>query len=123
MSQVRSFLRDSLSYILAKTKLGYSITYLSDEMVRLRKTDLAIKSITRTAPYGEKAPMYGGCSIELARQALADSKDPRYVKNPFYRPKKHNQANGYYLFDEIKNPNEPTDHADSEKPKSYDRPK
>ena len=113
---MKGFLRDSLAYILANRKLGYSLTCLSNEMVRLRKTDLAIKSITRTAPYGEKAPMYGGCSIDLARQALDDSKDPRYVKNPFYRPKKHHQANGYYLFDEIKKPNELTDHADNEKP-------
>lgn len=31
MSQIRSFLRDSLAYILANRKIGYSITYLSDE--------------------------------------------------------------------------------------------
>lgn len=106
MSQVRGFIKESLAYMLAKTKLGYRITYLSEEMERLRETDLAIKSITRTAPYGEKAPLYGGCSIDLARKALGDSKDPRYVKNPFYHPKKHNQANAHYLFDEIKQPSE-----------------
>lgn len=111
MSQMKSFLRDSIAYILANRKLGYSLTCLSDEMVRLRKTDLAIKSITRTAPYGEKAPMYGGCSIDLARRALGDSKDPRYVRNPFYNPMKHNRANGHYLFDEIK---QPADHLNSD---------
>lgn len=113
MSQIREFLIDTIAYCLAEKSIGYRITQISNEMVRLRKTDLAIKSITRTAPYGEKAPMYGGCSIDLARRALGDSKDPRYVRNPFYRPKKHHQANGYYLFDEIKKPNEL---ADNDKP-------
>ena len=80
MSQIRSFLRDSLAYILANRKIGYSITYLSDE----------------------NAPMRGGRTIELARKVLKKSKDPRYIANPFYNLMKHNRANGHYLFDEIK---------------------
>lgn len=80
MSQIRSFLRDSLAYILANRKIGYSITYLSDE----------------------NAPMRGGRNIELARKVLKKSKDPRYIANPFYNLMKHNRANGHYLFDEIK---------------------
>lgn len=102
MSQIRSFLRDSLAYILANRKIGYSITYLSDEMKHLRDTEFSVKSITQPAPWDENAPMRGGRNIELARKVLKKSKDPRYIANPFYNLMKHNRANGHYLFDEIK---------------------
>ena len=113
MSQIRSFLRDSLAYVLANRKLGYSITYLSDEMTRLRDTEFSISSIVLPGPWDENGPMRGGRNTELAREVLEKSKDPRYVRNPFYNPAKHDGANGHYLFDNIKKPDFVGEYCDS----------
>lgn len=113
MSQIRSFLIDSLAYVLANRKLGHRITQLSDEMVRLRDTEFSVEIITLPAPCGKNAPMRGGYDVELAREALEKAKDPRYVKNPFYNPAKHDRANGHYLFDRIKNPEVVGEYCDS----------
>lgn len=112
MSQIRSFLRDSLAYVLVNRKLGYSITYLSDEMTRLRDTEFSMGSII-ISPDDSIGKMRGGHNMPIAREILKDSKDPRYIKNPLYNPDNHRKANGHHLFDEIKKPD-----AVTEQPKS-----
>ncbi|WP_440464380.1 hypothetical protein [Psychrobacter sp. ASPA161_6] len=102
MSQIRSFLIDSLAYVLANRKLGHRITHLSDEMVRLRDTEFSISTMVLPGPWDENGPMRGGRNIELARKALKKSKDPRYISNPLYSPMKHERPNGHYLFDELR---------------------
>lgn len=102
MSQIRAFLIDTIAYCLAEKSIGYRITQISNEMVRLRDTEFSVKSITQPAPWDENAPMRFGRDLELARKFLKTSKDPRYVRNPFYNLMKHTRANGHYLFDEIR---------------------
>ena len=105
MSQVRSFLRDVIAYHLARKSIGRKITRLSDEMERLRGTELSMSSII-ISPDGSIGKMRGGHNMPIAREILKDSKDPRYIKNPLYNPNNHRKANGHHLFDEIKNPDE-----------------
>lgn len=106
MSQIRGFIRDGLAYMLASTKLGQNITGLSEEMERLRKTELAIRSVTKSPSCCGKATLFESCTTDILRQALDGLNDPRYIKNPFYNPKKYNRSNGHYLFDQIKKPDE-----------------
>lgn len=112
MSQIRSFLMDSLAYVLANRKLGHRITDLSKEMVRLRDTELSMSSII-ISPDDSIGKMRGGHNMPIAREILKESKDPRYIKNPLYSPNNHRKANGHHLFDEIKKPD-----AVTEQPKS-----
>lgn len=112
MSQIKAFLIDTIAYCLAEKSVGYRITQISNEMAHLRDTESSVKMITQPAPWDENAPMRGGRNIELARKVLKKSKDPRYIANPFYNLMKHNRANGHYLFDEIKKPDEITSNPD-----------
>lgn len=102
MSQIGAFLIDTIAYCLAEKSIGYRITQISNEMVRLRDTERSIKSIVQSAPWDENAPMRFGRNIELARKTLKKSKDPRYIRNPLYNPMKHERPNGHYLFDELR---------------------
>lgn len=105
MSQIKAFIRDVIAYRLAQKSIGYKITLLSDEMKRLRDTELSMSSIIIN-PDDPVGKMRGGHDMPIAREALKKSKDPRYIKNPLYSPRNHRKANGHHLFDEIKKPDE-----------------
>ena len=97
------FLRDIIAYHLAQKSIGHRITKFSDEMKRLREADSMMGSIIAD-PSDPLGKMRGGHNMPVARELLKESKDPRYIKNPLYNPKKHRKANGHYLFDDIKKP-------------------
>lgn len=103
MSQIKAFIRDAIAYHLARKSIGYKITRLSDEMERLRDTELSMSSIIISAE-GSVGKMRGGHDMPIAREILKGSKDPRYIKNPLYNPNNHRKANGHHLFDEIRKP-------------------
>ena len=103
MSQIRAFLIDTIAYHLARKSIGHKITRFSDEMERLRDTELSMSSIIISAE-DSIGKMRGGHNMPVAREILKRSKDPRYIKNPLYNPNNHRKANGHHLFDEIGKP-------------------
>lgn len=105
MSQIKAFIRDAIAYHLARKSIGHKITRLSDEMERLRDTELSMSSIIISVD-DSIGKMRGGHNMPIAREILKESKDPRYIKNPLYNPNNHRKANGHHLFDEIKKPDE-----------------
>ena len=98
---VKLFVLDVIAYCVARNSVGRIITQISNEIEKLETTEVAVKSIVQPAPHEENAPMRGGLNLIKARKILYGAKDPRYVRNPFYKPKKHKCANGHHLFDKL----------------------
>ncbi|WP_199506863.1 MULTISPECIES: hypothetical protein [unclassified Psychrobacter] len=102
--QITLFMIDVIAYCIAGNGIGQTVLQISKEVEKLQLTELLIKSTTKPSPLDERAPIRGNSNPNELRRILEGAKDPRYVRNPLYKLKKHSRANGHHLFDKLTMP-------------------